>query len=125
VKHKEILILRQKLGLTQEEFAEAIGTHRVTVARWETGVSEPKGAALKNLRELKEKGKNKGNKRGGDGWRIPVNFSRLKAVTWRWRVFGQSELWSLFALWFLLFTWSKGGARSWVRHSSAKHTLEN
>lgn len=59
--------MRQKLGLTQEEFAEAIGTHRVTVARWETGVSEPKGAALKNLRELKEKGKNKGNKRGGDG----------------------------------------------------------
>lgn len=57
---KEILELRNVLGYTQEVFAEAIGTHRVTIARWETGVNSPTGAALKNLRELAERARRKG-----------------------------------------------------------------
>jgi len=56
---KQIATLREELGLTQEKFAEAIGTHRVTVARWETGFARPTGAALKNLRELAAKAKKK------------------------------------------------------------------
>jgi len=52
MKANEILNLRKGLGLTQEAFAEALGTHRVTVARWETDGSKPDGAASKNLREL-------------------------------------------------------------------------
>lgn len=34
---KTVKRVRQKLGLSQEEFAELCGVQRVTVARWETG----------------------------------------------------------------------------------------
>ena len=37
--------IREQSGLTQERFAKAIHIHRVTLARWETGVSEPRGDA--------------------------------------------------------------------------------
>lgn len=33
--------LRSKLGQTQSEFAQALGTSQITVARWETGKSRP------------------------------------------------------------------------------------
>lgn len=32
---------RKKLGLSGEKVAEALGTTRVTISRWETGTSEP------------------------------------------------------------------------------------
>jgi DNA-binding transcriptional regulator YiaG len=50
-------MLRKKLKLTQQQLADLIGAQRVTVARWETGVSEPKGANLKALMGLKARGK--------------------------------------------------------------------
>jgi transcriptional regulator with XRE-family HTH domain len=33
--------LRRAFGLTQEELARRVGTHRVTVARWESGTNTP------------------------------------------------------------------------------------
>lgn len=32
---------RQLAGLTQEQFAEAIGVHRTTIVRWEQGKTHP------------------------------------------------------------------------------------
>ncbi|WP_353962316.1 helix-turn-helix domain-containing protein [Streptomyces sp. NBC_01381] len=34
--------LRRAGGFTQAEFAEALGVHRVQVARWESGRAEPR-----------------------------------------------------------------------------------
>ncbi|MEU6299780.1 helix-turn-helix transcriptional regulator [Streptomyces erythrochromogenes] len=35
--------LRRAAGLTQQQVASAVGVGRVQVARWETGVAEPRG----------------------------------------------------------------------------------
>ena len=51
---REILALRKALGLTQQELADRIGSQRPTVARWEIGQNEPRGANLKALKELQE-----------------------------------------------------------------------
>jgi DNA-binding transcriptional regulator YiaG len=56
---KEILRIREILKLTQQQLADTIGAQRHTVARWETGVNEPRGANLKLLRELAERAKKK------------------------------------------------------------------
>ncbi|MBI2817828.1 MAG: helix-turn-helix domain-containing protein [Acidobacteria bacterium] len=34
---EELRVIRDKLGMTQEQLASALGVHRVAVARWETG----------------------------------------------------------------------------------------
>lgn len=38
--------LRQRLGLTQAEFARAVGADVRSVARWEAGKSQPSGSAI-------------------------------------------------------------------------------
>lgn len=38
--------LRQRLGLTQAEFARAVGADVRSVARWEAGKSRPSGSAI-------------------------------------------------------------------------------
>lgn len=42
---------RKALGLTQAELAERIGCTQKDVARWESGVREPRLTALKKLAE--------------------------------------------------------------------------
>jgi DNA-binding transcriptional regulator YiaG len=49
---EEIKKLRQALQLTQQQLANKIGARQHTVARWETGVNEPKGAYAMLLRQL-------------------------------------------------------------------------
>ena len=45
---------RDRAGLTQEELAEKLAVHKMTVSKWERGEREPKGPALLALgRELK------------------------------------------------------------------------
>jgi DNA-binding transcriptional regulator YiaG len=61
---KQVLAIRKSLKLTQQQVANRIGAQRHTVARWETGVNEPKGAYLKALNELAIKAKKK-TKKGG------------------------------------------------------------
>jgi len=56
---KEVVAIRKALGITQEELADRIAAHRVSVARWETGQSVPTGAYLKALNELAAKVKRK------------------------------------------------------------------
>lgn len=50
-----IKALRKRLNLTQQQLADRIGARQHTIARWETGRNEPKGAYLKALNELAAK----------------------------------------------------------------------
>ena len=49
---KQVVALRKVLQMTQQQLADKIGAQRHTVARWELGLNEPRGANLKVLREL-------------------------------------------------------------------------
>ena len=60
---QEIRKLRQALQLTQQQLADKIGARQHTVARWETGVNEPKGAYAMLLRQLSEIAKKAKKKR--------------------------------------------------------------
>lgn len=55
--------IRNVLGLTQQQLADLIEAQQVTVARWETGANEPKGAYLRALEELAEKARKKVGRR--------------------------------------------------------------
>ncbi len=52
---QEIKKLRHTLQLTQQQLADKIGARQHTVARWETGVNQPKGAYAMLLNQLNEK----------------------------------------------------------------------
>ena len=52
---KEILELRCKLDMTQEEFAAKIGVKPGTVYNWENDKSKPTSASLLKLQSLKNK----------------------------------------------------------------------
>ena len=54
-----IRVLRKQLELTQDQLARKLGTYQHTVARWETGVSRPRGANLKALIQLSTRAKEK------------------------------------------------------------------
>jgi transcriptional regulator with XRE-family HTH domain len=41
-----ILIARRRAGLTQQQLARRLGVPQVTVARWESGTTEPKFDAV-------------------------------------------------------------------------------
>ena len=64
---REILALRKALNLTQQQLADKIGAQRPTVARWEIGQNEPRGANLKALTELQAKIKTRRRKPAGKG----------------------------------------------------------
>lgn len=38
--------LREKNNLTQKQLADIIGVHKITIAKWECGMSEPSGMAV-------------------------------------------------------------------------------
>lgn len=50
----DIRELREKLGLTQEEFARLLGVNFVTVNRWENDKAVPKGNSKQVLLRIKE-----------------------------------------------------------------------
>jgi len=54
MKPHEILWLRQRLKLTQAQFAKAVGVSFVTVNRWENGHTKPSRLAVGQIRRLKE-----------------------------------------------------------------------
>ncbi len=43
---------RKRLGLTQEDLAETLGVHPMTVSEWERGVAQPKDVQIEKLAEL-------------------------------------------------------------------------
>lgn len=52
VTQEEIKKVRSSLELTQEQFGKRLGVSKLTVARWENGERNCKGAAAKKIREL-------------------------------------------------------------------------
>ena len=49
---KEIKALRKKYGWTQEQLADKVGVHRVTVAGWEAGTRRMSQMAKRSLERL-------------------------------------------------------------------------
>jgi DNA-binding transcriptional regulator YiaG len=49
---QRIANLRNKLGLTQEQFAQKLSVTYVSVNRWENGKALPKGLSIKALETL-------------------------------------------------------------------------
>lgn len=49
---KEIIAIRVRLGLTQRQLALILGTHIVTVSKWERGKNRPQGRSLLILQQL-------------------------------------------------------------------------
>lgn len=47
--------LRQRLGLTQTQFAEELGTRQATISEWENGLYQPRGASARLLSLLAER----------------------------------------------------------------------
>jgi transcriptional regulator with XRE-family HTH domain len=47
-----VLSLRTKLGMTQDEFAQAVGCSGSTVGHWEGGRAAPRGVRLRKLLEM-------------------------------------------------------------------------
>ena len=48
----EVKRIRKALGLTQRQFAERVGVHVVTVAKWETDAQGIRGPAVRLMRLL-------------------------------------------------------------------------
>jgi len=60
VKPQELKRIREGLGLTQEQLAEEIGVHRVTIAKWEAGdrgIPEPVARLLLRIQTEKKRKK--------------------------------------------------------------------
>jgi len=55
-----ITALREALGLTQKELAERMGVNKMSVSRWERGVSRPSVESLLGLEKLRRKAARKG-----------------------------------------------------------------
>jgi len=51
---QEIRELRLKLGLTQGQLAEKVGSHRNTVSQWELGRQAPSMIAAYRLEQLRK-----------------------------------------------------------------------
>lgn len=43
---------REKLGLTQQELADALSIERSTVTKWETGMAMPRASKLPDIAEI-------------------------------------------------------------------------
>ncbi|MCC6154854.1 MAG: helix-turn-helix domain-containing protein [Candidatus Hydrogenedentes bacterium] len=49
--------IREKLGLTQTDFAKLLGVNQAAVSHWENGKRTPQGPALTLMGQLSEHGK--------------------------------------------------------------------
>ena len=52
--------LRERLGLTQSEFAREVGVEAATVSRWERGVMKPTALAIKMMEALAKRAERRG-----------------------------------------------------------------
>ena len=56
---KEIKELRERLGLTQKEFAGRLKVDNITVSRWERNEQRPSLVAIRRLERLERKANSK------------------------------------------------------------------
>ena len=52
--------LRERLGMTQAEFAREVGVDSITVSRWERGIRKPTPVAAKMLEMLAKRAERRG-----------------------------------------------------------------
>jgi len=52
---ERIRALRRRLGLTQRELAERLGTRQQTISEWETGMYKPRGTSITLLSIIAER----------------------------------------------------------------------
>lgn len=52
---QRVRALRKRLGLTQSQLAEELGTRQATVSEWENGLYQPRGASARLLTLLAER----------------------------------------------------------------------
>ena len=55
--HLDIKTVRNRMGLTQVEFAIKLGVDPITISRWERGLSKPSKLAQQRLNDLEPKKK--------------------------------------------------------------------
>ena len=61
----DVIALRQRLGLSQEQLAEQCGVNRTAVCHWESGIRSPSGPSAKLLLILQETLGKRGRKKSG------------------------------------------------------------
>lgn len=61
----DVIALRQRLGLSQEQLAEQCGVNRTAVCHWESGIRHPSGPSAKLLLILQETLGKRGRKKSG------------------------------------------------------------
>jgi len=54
---EQIRALRRRLGLTQRELADRLGTRQQTISEWEIGLYQPRGASATLLSIVAERAK--------------------------------------------------------------------
>ena len=54
---ERIRALRNRLGMTQQELADELGTRQQTISEWETGMYRPRGASATLLTIVAERSK--------------------------------------------------------------------
>ena len=59
--------LRERLGLSQPDFAALLGIDPITVSRWERGVAKPSRLALGRLEALAKRRQRRGSKTRREG----------------------------------------------------------
>ena len=52
---ERVRVLRERLGLTQQQLADELGVRQQTVSEWETGIYRPRGASARMLRHVADR----------------------------------------------------------------------
>ena len=79
IRGKQIAAARELLGITQEELATAAGVGRQTIARFESGLADPRPESINKIQvELERRGIEFSN---GDGMGVRLNFAKAEEDT--------------------------------------------
>jgi len=79
---QDVRRIRETLGLSQRRFAERLGVHKVTVAKWETDAQGMRGPAERLIRLLGEAAKSNPKPRNPKGARrAPRRRARRRKAT--------------------------------------------
>ena len=74
--------LRKAAGMTQEELAELLGVHIVTLNRWERGHFEPKGSILTKIAEVLKTTEAEllHGPKGEDEWKLTIKMEATQMI---------------------------------------------
>lgn len=74
--------LRKAAGITQEDLAELLGVHIVTLNRWERGHFEPKGSILTKIAEVLKTTEAEllHGPKGEDEWKLTIKMEATQMI---------------------------------------------